>query len=321
MERNIPMEERNLLIEEGIPASLWQPIQAADKEFDEIRRPSMTYWQDAWRRFKENKTALVSLAVILLIAGSAIFVPMLTQNSYFEQNLDLTNLPPSAEHWFGTDNLGRDLFVRVLIGARVSLAVAFVAMLVNFFIGVLYGGISGYLGGRTDIIMMRIVDTIDTIPLVLYAILIMVVFSESRGFLNIIIALGSVYWVNMARIVRGQILALKEQEFVLAAKVLGASTFRILIKHLIPNAMGTIIVTLTMFIPTAIFTEAFLSFLGLGVSPPMTSWGALANDAVDALRSYPYQLFFPAAAISVTMLAFNLLGDGLRDSLDPRLRK
>lgn len=306
---------------ENISKELWQPLQEADKDADKIQRPSMTYWEDAWRRFKENKTAVISLVVIILITGAAIFVPMVIQNNYFQQDLDLTNLPPSAAHWFGTDNLGRDLFVRVLIGARVSLAVAFVAMLVNFFIGVLYGGISGYLGGRTDIIMMRIVDTIDTIPLVLYAILIMVVFSESRGFLNIIIALGSVYWVNMARIVRGQILSLKEQEFILAAKALGASTFRILVKHLIPNAMGTIIVTLTMFIPTAIFTEAFLSFLGLGVSPPMTSWGALANDAVDALRSYPYQLFFPAAAISVTMLAFNLLGDGLRDSLDPRLRK
>jgi oligopeptide transport system permease protein len=220
---------------------------------------------------------------------------------------------------FGSDNLGRDLFTRVLYGARISLLIALVATLVNFFIGVLYGGIAGFAGGRVDNLMMRVVDVIATVPLLLYVILLMVIFEP--GLKTIMIAIGTVYWVNMARIVRGQILAIKEQEFVLAARTLGASSSRILIRHLIPNAMGPIIVALAMMIPSAIFTEAFLSFIGLGVSAPMASWGTLANDAVSGLRTHPYQLFYPALFISVTVLAFNFLGDGLRDALDPRLRK
>ncbi|OPL09526.1 MAG: peptide ABC transporter permease [delta proteobacterium ML8_F1] len=222
-------------------------------------------------------------------------------------------------YWFGSDNLGRDLFTRVLYGARISLLIALVATLVNFFIGVIYGGIAGFAGGRVDNLMMRVVDVIATVPLLLYVILLMVIFEP--GLKTIMIAIGTVYWVNMARIVRGQILAIKEQEFVLAARTLGASSSRILFRHLIPNTMGPIIVALAMMIPSAIFTEAFLSFIGLGVSAPMASWGTLANDAVSGLRTYPYQLFYPALFISVTVLAFNFLGDGLRDALDPRLRK
>jgi len=207
----------------------------------------------------------------------------------------------------------------VLYGARISLLIALVATLVNFFIGVIYGGIAGFAGGRVDNLMMRVVDVIATVPLLLYVILLMVIFEP--GLKTIMIAIGTVYWVNMARIVRGQILAIKEQEFVLAARTLGASSSRILFRHLIPNTMGPIIVALAMMIPSAIFTEAFLSFIGLGVSAPMASWGTLANDAVSGLRTYPYQLFYPALFISVTVLAFNFLGDGLRDALDPRLRK
>lgn len=222
-------------------------------------------------------------------------------------------------HWFGTDQLGRDVLARQLIGARISLAVAFVATLVNFFIGVFYGGLSGYLGGTVDNVMMRIVEIISTIPLTLYVILMMVLLQS--GLLSIILAIGTVFWVDMARIVRGQILTLKQQDYVAAARTMGASTGRILTRHLLPNAMGPILVTLTMLIPSAIFIESFMSFIGLGVTPPLASWGTLTSEAVETMRAYPHQLFFPAAAISVTMFAFNFLGDGLRDALDPRGRK
>lgn len=222
-------------------------------------------------------------------------------------------------YWFGTDTLGRDIFIRNVYGARISLLIALIATLVQFFIGVIYGGISGYIGGAVDNLMMRIVDLINTIPLLLYVILLMVVMGAGLG--TIMVALGSVYWVLMARLVRGQVLSIKENEFVLAARTLGASPWRIMVKHLIPNAMGPIIVSLAMMVPSAIFTESFLSFVGLGVSAPQASWGTLANDAMGGLRTYPYQLFIPSFFISLTVLSFNFVGDGLRDALDPRLRK
>jgi len=219
----------------------------------------------------------------------------------------------------GSDDLGRDLYARVRYGATISLQIALVATLVQFFVGVFYGAISGYAGGAVDNLMMRIVDIISTIPLLLYVILLMVVIGP--GLKTIMLALGLVYWVRMARIVRGEVLSLKEQEFVMAAKTLGASTWRIISKHLVPNALGPIIVSLAMMIPSAIFTEAFLSFIGLGVPAPMASWGTLANDAVKALRSYPHQLMWPSLAISLTVLSFNFFGDGLRNALDPKLRR
>ncbi len=302
-----------------IEKNMWQPLSQEERDSEKIVRPSMTYWQDVWRRLKGNKVAMGALVFLIFLFLISILGPIMSKYSYSDQDLMLANQGPSGEHWFGTDPHGRDLYVRVLYGARISLTVGIVASIINLVIGVLYGGIAGYFGGKVDNIMMRIVDILYTIPLTLYVILLMVVIGA--GLKSILIALGSVYWISMARIVRGQILSLKEQEYVLAAKTLGASDFRILLRHLIPNAMGPIIVTMTMSIPSAIFTEAFLSFIGLGVSAPMASWGVLANDALSTLSIYPYQLFFPSLAISITMLAFNFFGDGLRDALDPRMRK
>ncbi len=225
----------------------------------------------------------------------------------------------NRDYLLGTDSLGRDILTRLMYGSRVSLVVAFVAVIVNLLIGILYGGISGYLGGNVDEFMMRIVDIISTIPLTLYVILIMVLLGS--GLSSIIVALGSVYWVGMARVVRGQVLSLKQQEFVLAARTIGSSTSTILFRHLIPNAMGAILVTATMLIPSAIFMEAFLGFLGIGLKPPLASLGTMCNDATENLRSCPYQLFIPAFVIVLIMFAFNFVGDGLRDALDPKLRK
>lgn len=225
----------------------------------------------------------------------------------------------NKDNVLGTDIFGRDLFIRLVYGARISLLVAVVATIVNLFIGTIYGGISGYIGGRLDNLMMRLVDIIHTIPLTLYVILIMVV--VGAGINSIIIALSSVYWVGMARLVRGQVMSIKQQEFVMAAMTMGTRKKDILMKHLLPNSIGPIIVSMTMLIPKAIFVEAFLSYIGLGVPRPMASWGTLSNDAVQTLNMYPYQLIAPAIAISVTMFAFNFLGDGLRDAIDPRLRK
>lgn len=301
-----------------INKDLFVPLE---REILQVQKKEETlgYWQDAWIRLKKNKMALLGLIIIVCLIIVAIFGPIFSSHTYDEQNLMMTNSSPSWEHWFGTDNLGRDIFIRVLYGARISLAIGIVASLLNLFIGVIYGGIAGFFGGKIDRIMMNIVDILYSVPTLLYVILLMVILKP--GLINIFIALGISYWLQMARIVRGQILSMKEQEFILAARTIGVSKKRILFRHLLPNAMGAIIVTMTLAIPDAIFTEAFLSFIGLGVSAPMASWGVLASEGVNNLRAYPFQLFFPAVAISVTMLAFNFLGDGLRDVLDPKMRR
>ncbi len=321
-----------------ITNAMFRPIADHEKA-DAIVRPSLTYWQDAWRRLRRNPPAMVGLVIILIMAISCIIIPMFSAYTYDLQIRADRNLAPCAAHIFGTDDLGRDLFIRVVYGARISLSIGLVASLINLTIGVLYGGISGYMGGKVDMILMRIVEILDSIPLLLYVILLQVTFKEPmkawfqglkafKGLqavgpqlLLVYIVLGLVYWVGMARIVRGQVMTIKGQEYVMAAKSQGASTMRIILRHLIPNSVGQIIVMGTMAIPTAIFTESFLSYIGLGVAVPMASWGSLASDAVKGLQSFPYRLLFPAGAICLTVLSFNLLGDGLRDALDPRLRK
>ncbi len=433
----------------------WQPADRSLLESEKIARPSLTYWQDCWQRLRKNKSAILSLVVIVIIVLAAIFVPMFWRFSYDQQNLEFANIPPQLQLYdlgeenyvyltndfksidtdsagnliapskmvkddktnrmyiyeindkplvvdygvyfkaksefiqqeaanaatglipvadveylanyfadnppesgavtveeakrildkkierfavtyggevirpfktvsnktyvWGSDSLGRDVFIRVMYGARMSLLVGVIAAIVNFVIGVLYGGIAGFCGGRVDNIMMRIVDTISSIPMMLYVSLLMVVLGP--GLQSIIIAMGLTHWVGMARIVRSQVLSMREQEFVLAATLLGVPSRKILTRHLIPNAMGPIMVSITMQIPSAMFTEAFLSFIGLGVSKPKASWGALANAALPGLYTNPYQLFYPALIMSITILALNLFSDGLRDSLDPRLRK
>ncbi len=295
------------------------PLPNRQQAAERITTPPIGFWQDAWRRFRANPLAMVGLGVLAVLTLAAIFGPMLSPHSYSDQSLIMGDQPPSAEYWFGTDNLGRDLFVRVLYGGRISLAVALFAGLLQLGVGVVYGAIAGLRGGLVDNIMMRIVDIIDTIPLMIYVILLSVLLGP--GLNNTFLAIGLVYWTSMARLVRAQVLTLKEQEFMLAARCLGASRWRMIARHLIPNAMAPIIVELTFSIPRAIFTEAFLSFIGLGVSAPMASWGVLAHDGFQGLRSYPWQMAFPSIAIILTTLSFNFVGDGLRDALDPKLRR
>lgn len=302
-----------------ISKDMFTRVPDEEKNINEIVRPSETYWQDAWRRLKENKLAMLGLIIVIIVTLGAIVIPWFSKYNYFAQDFSIANQNPSSAHWFGTDTFGRDIFIRVVYGARISLTVGYVASALNLVIGILYGGISAFYGGVVDNIMMRVVDCIYSIPMMIYVILLMCILKP--GLKTIIIALAISYWIDMARIVRGEILQLKQQEFVLAAKTLGASDKRILLRHLIPNCLGPIIVTLTLYIPAAIFTEAFLSFIGLGISAPKASWGSLCNQAMQALNVYPLQLFFPAIAICITILGFNFLGDGLRDALDPKMRK
>ena len=438
-----------------ISSELWEPLEPEAKDAEKIERPSLTFFQDGWRRLKANKVAMFSMIIIAIITIGAIVVPWFWPYTYKEQNLDLANIPAVMDtyplengkniyitpqytvavmdskgnleglaesgrkdmigkknyfsvdgleicvdyslyseatkeykslekkadengmvkvadaqylvdyfaqngggaeeislteasnilenkmtrvkvtcggeelteqvrlrnrtYFLGTDGLGRDLFIRIVYGARISLTVGFFAAFINFVVGVFYGAIAGYVGGELDNIMMRVIDILDSIPMTLYVILIMVVVGP--GLVSIILALGLTFWVKMARIVRGQVLTLKQQEFVKAAVVTGADTKRIIIKHLIPNMMGPIMVNIAMQIPSAIFNEAFLSFVGLGISAPMASWGTLCNDALAGIYVYPYQMVFPAIAISVTILTFNLFSDGLRDAFDPKQRK
>ena len=329
------------------------PADESEKQSLVVMRESVGFWKDGMRRLKKNKIAMVSLIVVLVIFVLSFVIPTVYPYKYEQQIKTSVNLAPMQysetelaqieagekvfPHILGTDNLGRDYAVRVMMGSRVSLLVGLVASAIILLIGSLYGSISGFFGGWVDMVMMRIVDIIYTVPDVLIIILLAAVLnyplkdlSQKPGFewigvigvnlISIFLVFALLYWVGMARIVRSQILILKEQEYVTAARALGASNGRIIKKHLLTNCIGTLIVTTTLQIPSSIFTESFLSFLGLGVNAPMPSLGSLASAAINGLQSYPHRLFAPAIMISVIILSFNLLGDGLRDAFDPKMK-
>lgn len=274
--------------------------------------------REAWHRLRKNRMAVASGVFLLLVALASLLAPWLAQ-LYQAQDLALGASPPSSRHWLGTDVLGRDMLARILYGGRISIAVGLAATAVSVIIGLLYGAISGYLGGRADIVMMRIVDILYSLPFVIFVILLMVIFG--RNIILLFLAIGAVEWLSMARIVRGQVFTLKKQEFIEAAHALGLRPRRILVRHMIPNLLGVVIVYSTLIVPSVMLLEAFLSFLGFGVQPPMSSWGTLINDGAKSMEEYPWLLVFPGLFFSATLFSLNFLGDGLRDALDVQASK
>jgi oligopeptide transport system permease protein len=276
-------------------------------------------WEDALYRLRQNKLAMIGMVYLIFMVIICLLTPWIAPYGYEEQNLRLGAVPPNAEHWLGTDTFGRDMLTRILYGGRLSLLVGFIATAVALVIGVTYGAIAGYAGGKTDNVMMRLVDIFYALPYMIFIILLMVVFG--RNLLLLFLAIGAVEWLVMARIVRGQIQSLRQQEYVEAAMSLGLSPAAIIIKHLIPNALGPVIVYTTLTIPNVMLLEAFLSFLGLGIQPPQSSWGVLISYGVETMEEYPWLLIFPGLALTLTLFALNFLGDGLRDALDPKASK
>jgi oligopeptide transport system permease protein len=285
-------------------------------------------WLDARTRLLRNRAAVAGIVILALIALLAVLAPLLSPYAYDEVNYDIIACAPGwwpAEasctapgHFFGTDSVGRDLFVRTLYGARVSLAVGLVATLVSLLIGVLYGAVAGYLGGWIDALMMRIVDVLYSLPFIFFVIILMVIFD--RNFVLLFVAIGAVEWLTMARIVRGQTLSLKQKEFIEAARAAGVSPLGIILRHVVPNVVGPVMVYVTLTVPGVILTESFLSFLGMGIQEPLTSWGVLISDGADQMETAPWMLLFPALFMAVTLFCFNFVGDGLRDATDPKDR-
>ena len=329
------------------PPASRPPPSSATVRLAELEKGS-SLWRDAWRRLKKNRAAVVSAVILIALVLGCILVPELSEWRYDRADLKTGATPPSWAHWMGTDYFGRDLMARVFFGGRISFAVGIVATLVSFFIGISWGGIAGYFGGKVDAIMMRIVDVLYTFPLLILVILLKVFFANDKtalyrawqAVLGVFVAnpkdpsyypifiivivfafLGSISWLTMARIVRGQVIALRSQPFVEAARSIGVGHAGLIFKHLVPNALGPIIVYTTLTIPEVMMTEAFLSFLGVGTEEPLSSWGLLASSGADTMSLYPWQLFFPALMLATTLFCFNFLGDGLRDALDPRIRK
>ncbi|PLR82084.1 peptide ABC transporter permease [Bacillus canaveralius] len=329
-----------------ITDDLFQPDPVVSLKHTEVAQgPQIGFWQDAWIRLRRNKGALLSIVMLLVIIALAFLGPYLGGYNATDQNLAHSDLPPkisglewlgfngidgngidqyeardlNENYWFGTDQFGRDIWTRIWEGTKVSLYIAFLAASLDLIIGVIYGGISGFYGGRIDNIMQRIIEILMGIPNLILIILFILVLEP--GIMSITLAMVITGWVNMARVVRGQILQLKGQEFILASRTLGVSHFRLVAKHLLPNTLGSIIVTLMFTIPTAIFFEAFLSFIGLGLQPPLASLGVLVDDGYKSMLLFPYKMLFPAIVISLIMMCFNVLADGLRDALDPKMRK
>ncbi len=342
------MNMDKLQTNDQLSKDLFRPADRREKDAEKISRPSLNFWQDSWLRLKGNKGAIIGLILIILISFMAIFGPSMNEYTYKQQNISHAKLPPKVPgleniswlpfdgkdkdgfdmyesknvkeyYWFGTDDLGRDLWTRTWYGTRISIYIGVLAAVIDLIIGIAYGGISGFYGGRVDNIMQRIIEILIGIPNLIVVILFILIFDP--GIFSITMAMVITGWVSMARIVRGQFLKLKNQEFVLASRTLGASNNRLIWKHLMPNVMGPIIVTTMFTIPSAIFTEAFLSFIGLGIRPPEASLGSLVNDGFNSLQMYPHMLIIPAVIISMLILSFNLLADGLRDALDPKMRK
>ena len=277
---------------------------------------NQSLWSDAYRRLINNKAAVISACILAILILAAVFAPFLASHSYAYQNLELGATPPSPEYLLGTDTLGRDLLSRILYGARVSLLVGFVATAVALVIGVTWGIVAGYFGGRVDSVMMRIVDVLYGLPFIIFIILLMVIFG--RNIWLLFMAIGAVEWLTMARIVRGQVINIKNQEYVMAAQAMGLPNIRLFRKHIFPNILGPIAVYATLTIPQVMLLEAFLSFLGLGVQPPMSSWGTLIRYGVESMEEFSWLLIYPALTFTITLFALNFFGDGLRDALDPK---
>lgn len=304
---------------EKLKDSRFELIDSSKLDADLVVRPNISYWKDAWRRLKKNPIAMGALFILLVIILMSVFAPIIRNLDYETVVTANTNLSPNKEFWWGTDAMGRDLFTRVWIGARVSISIAIVATIIDIVIGCLYGGIAAYSGGIVDEIMMRIVEVLNSIPYLIITLLILVVLGN--GYFQLMLALCITAWTGTARMIRGQILQLRESEYVLAAEALGASSLRIIIKHLLPNTIGLIILNVASTIPSVIVSETVLSFLGLGLSIPSFSLGSLLSAGQQAMAFYPYQLLFPTIVLCLIILSFNVLGDGLRDALDPKLRQ
>ncbi|MCI8525325.1 MAG: ABC transporter permease [Oscillospiraceae bacterium] len=310
------MEEQENVV---FAARDFDPIPAEARQVDKVARKSTSYLRDVWRTFCKRRTALVSLIVMAVILLLVAFGPALRPFDPISNDYTAVNQAPNAVHWFGTDQLGRDLWARVWIGGRVSLVIALLATVIPYVIGMAVGGVSGYFGGKLDQFIMRTIDVLMGIPELIYMILLMVILG-SGGIWTLVLAMSITGWMSAARSTRGLVLQMRHRDFITASETLGASPARLIVRHLLPNTLGILVVGMAMMVPNVIFYEAFLSFIGLGVTPPDPSWGQLIKAAAETFRHYPYQFIIPCVCISVTMLCCNLIGDGLRDALDPKLR-